>query len=103
MRQLYPDAIPVLPKNVNPNVKKFISIHKDLFRIYAPNEIDLARVDSLVVVDINDWSRLEGMEELVDKDDLEIILWDHHQAAGNIIPGWKCHYEDTGNLTFPST
>ncbi|MCD6272771.1 MAG: CBS domain-containing protein [Deltaproteobacteria bacterium] len=133
---IYPDAIPVLPKNVNPNVKRFISIHKDLFRIYTPKEIDLEKVDSLVVVDINDWGRLEGMETLVDKDGLEIILWDHHQAAGNIIPGWKCHeemganitlmarslkkekkifspihatlfmaglYEDTGNLTFPST
>ncbi len=133
---IYPDAIPVLPKNVNPNVKKFISIHKDLFRIYAPNEIDVAKVDSLVVVDINDWSRLEGMKDLVDKDELEIILWDHHQAAGNITPDWQCHeemganitlmartlkqenktfsfiqatlflaglYEDTGNLTFPST
>ena len=133
---IYPDAIPVLPKNVNPNVKKFISIHKDLFRIYASNEINLEEVDSLVVVDVNDWGRLEGMDALIDKDDLEIILWDHHQSVGNLIPGWKCHetmganitlmartlkkekqtfssihatlfltglYEDTGNLSFPST
>ncbi|WDN87729.1 tRNA nucleotidyltransferase (CCA-adding enzyme) [Desulfosarcina sp. BuS5] len=96
---IYPDAIPVLPKNVNPNVKRFISIHKDLFRIYTSKEIDLEKVDSLVVVDINDWSRLEGMEALVDKDGLEIILWDHHQAAGNIIPGWKCHEEMGANIT----
>jgi len=39
---LYPDAIPVLPKNVNPNVKAFLSLHKDLFNLYSSGEIDLS-------------------------------------------------------------
>ena len=30
---LYPKAIPVLPKIVNPNVKAFLSIHKELFHM----------------------------------------------------------------------
>jgi hypothetical protein len=27
---LYPEAVAVLPKSLNPNVKAFLSIHKDL-------------------------------------------------------------------------
>ena len=28
---IYPDCVPVLPAQVNPNLKPFLSIHKDLF------------------------------------------------------------------------
>jgi nanoRNase/pAp phosphatase (c-di-AMP/oligoRNAs hydrolase) len=33
---IYPEAIPVLPRNVNPNVKAFISIHKNILNLYTP-------------------------------------------------------------------
>jgi len=133
---LYPEAIPVLPKQVNPNVKAFLSIHKDVFETYTFDQIDLDLVKQLVVVDTNKWERLEGMARLKERDDLEIQLWDHHAIRGNIsTPGMISEvigatitlllrrikqehkiltpiqttlfllgiYEDTGNLTFPST
>lgn len=136
VRILYPDAIPVLPKQVNPNVKAFLSIHKDVFKTYTFENVDLNLVNQLVVVDTNKWERLEGMADLKTRTDLEIQLWDHHPIRGNIITPWKvCEvigatttllirrikqerkiltpiqttlfllgiYEDTGNLTFPST
>lgn len=133
---LYPDAVPVLPLNVNPNVKAFLSIHKDLFSMVSSNEINLDEVERLIVVDVNRWERLDRMDGLRHRDDLEIILWDHHSNDGNIRHTWKCQeemgatitlmirqikaqqsvlnpiqatlflaglYEDTGNLTFPSS
>ena len=33
---LYPKAIAVLPNSLNPNVKAFLSIHRNLFEIHAP-------------------------------------------------------------------
>jgi len=87
---LYPDAKPVLPRNLNPNVKAFLSLHKELFRMYAPNEICLDTVKHLVVVDINRWGRLEGLNGLANRDDLEIILWDHHLLDTDILADWKC-------------
>ncbi len=132
---IYPGSLPVLPKTINPNLKAFLSIHKDLFDFYSVNEIDLDDVDTLIVVDTNSWSRLEGMKRLKDRKDLEIILWDHH-VKGDIEAGEVVReemgatitllirelsrlrklitpiqatlflmglYEDTGNLTFPST
>ncbi|MBU1570066.1 MAG: CBS domain-containing protein [Proteobacteria bacterium] len=133
---LYPGAVCVLPKTVNPNVKAFMSIHKDIFDMHSSDEIDLNKVKRLIVVDTNNWSRLGRMNALSKRDDIEIILWDHHKGDGDIKATWKCSeeiganitlmvrrlkkekkmispiqatlfliglYEDTGNLTFPSS
>ncbi len=133
---IYPDAESVIPKTVNPNVKAFMSIHKDIFDFKYLSEISLKSVSSLIVVDTNRWSRLERLTALKQKKDLEIILWDHHQGITDLNPSVS-HiesrganitillkeianrqipltpiqatlfllglYEDTGNLTFPST
>lgn len=78
---LYPDAIPVLPKSMNPNVKAFLSIHKDLFNFKSPKEVVLNEVKTLIVVDACNWNRLEGLNGLKENDDLEIIIWDHHSGS----------------------
>lgn len=132
---IYPDAKPVLPTSINANLKAFLAIHKDLFDIYSPKDIVLDHVDTLIVVDTHSWSRLEGMEPLRKKPDLNIIIWDHHlqgdmkgkvetiretgAAVSLLIQEIKRQkklvtpiqatlflmgiYEDTGNLSFPST
>ncbi len=133
---LYPGCIPVLPRTINPNVKAFLSIHKDLFDIRTADEIDDALVTTLIVVDVNNWKRLGQIKRLKKKQSLQILLWDHHAHNGNIDAQWQCQepvgatitlmirelqarattltpvqatlfmaglYEDTGNLSFPST
>jgi len=133
---VYPGAKPVLPGSVNANLKGFLSIHKDLFDLYSPKEIDLDTVDTLIVVDTHSWDRLDQrLSPLAQKEGLEIIVWDHH-TKGNM-EAKEAHvretgatitmlvqemekqrklltpiqatlflmglYEDTGNLSFPST
>lgn len=132
---LYPDAKPVLPTSINANLKAFLSIHKDLFNFYSPKEITFEHVEKLIVVDTHSWNRLEGMAPLKDRQDLEIIVWDHHtegdmeadekhiketgatvtmlvqelEKQKKLITPIQATlflmglYEDTGNLTFPST
>jgi nanoRNase/pAp phosphatase (c-di-AMP/oligoRNAs hydrolase)/CBS domain-containing protein len=133
---LFPGAMAVLPKNLNPNVKAFLSIHKELFITHTAADVDLKAVDRLIVVDVNSWNRLDRMEPLENRNGIEILLWDHHIETGSIRPSWSCIetvgatttllvrelkkkrkrltpmqatlllagiYEDTGNLTFPST
>jgi tRNA nucleotidyltransferase (CCA-adding enzyme) len=133
---IYPEAVPVLPANLNPNVRQFLSIHKDLFPWSMPRDISWNEVNRLIVVDTNDWKRLEGVKPGDLKPDAEIHLWDHHISPATIDAAWEhCVavgaastlfarrmeeenlpispiqatlflagiYEDTGNLTFPST
>ncbi len=86
---IFPGALAVLPKSLNPNVKAFLSIHKELFEIRTPADIDLRRVERLIVVDANRWSRLDRMEELKHKPGLEVWLWDHHTDRGSIEAGHR--------------
>ena len=132
---LYPGAKAVLPTSINANLKAFLSIHKDLFDLYSPKDITFEHVRTLVVVDTHSWNRLEGMKALKDRQDLDVIIWDHHTEGDieadqkNIIETGATVtmlvkeiekqrklitpiqatlflmglYEDTGNLTLPST
>ncbi len=87
---IHPGAVPVLPKTHNPNIKGFLSIHKDLFNLKAVEDIDLSTVTSLVVVDTNQWERLDRMEALKNNNGLDIIVWDHHENDCNFSAAWKC-------------
>lgn len=87
---LYPGSVGVIPKAVNTNVAKFLSTHKTAFNIVLPNEIDHDQVRRLIVVDTDQWRRLDRMEKLQQRDDLEILLWDHHHNGGDIEANWIC-------------
>ena len=88
---IFPEAVPVLPKQINPNVKAFLSIHKEIFTVYDARQIDLDRVETLIVVDVNRWDRLDGLKSLRKAPGIEIYLWDHHPGAGTIRANWICN------------
>ena len=96
---LYPEAVAVLPRSLNPNVRAFLSIHKDLFDVQAPDEIEFDEVMSLIIVDTNRWDRLDYMDKVKEKHNLEIILWDHHLASGDIDTTWRCEDAVGANIT----
>ena len=96
---LYPEAVPVLPRQVNPNVKAFLSIHKDILKTSSFDDIPLDDVTRLIVVDINSWGRLGRIRGLRKNKNLEIFLWDHHSNVGDIKPTWKCQEPVGANIT----
>ena len=97
---LYPGAVPVLPKAHNPNIKAFLSIHKDHFNLQKVEDIELASVNRLVVVDTNQWGRLDRMDALKENKDLEVIVWDHHdENECDLLPAWKCLEPIGANIT----
>ncbi|TKB10057.1 CBS domain-containing protein [Desulforhopalus sp. IMCC35007] len=87
---LYPGCIGVVPKMTNKNVERFLSTHKTAFNLVLPNEIDHSKVKKLVVLDTDQWHRLDRMSQLRHKEGLEIDLWDHHMTGkGDIEPTWS--------------
>ncbi|MBF0509907.1 MAG: CBS domain-containing protein [Deltaproteobacteria bacterium] len=133
---LYSGVVPVLPKNVNVNASAFLSIHKNLLTARNVDEVDLAAVTKLIVVDANNWARIDGADQLKEIPGLDIHMWDHHPDSPDIRANRVIYeptgaattllalkmmdvgvklspihatlfmagiYEDTGNLTFPST
>ncbi len=96
---LYPGAVGVIPTSVNANVARFLSTHKTAFNIVLPKEVDLRHVSRLIVVDTAQWRRLERMEELRQRNDLEIVLWDHHQNDSDIEAHWRCQEQIGATVT----
>lgn len=96
---LYSEAIPVLPRQINPNAKGFLSIHKDILKTCPSDDVLLEDVKRLIVVDINKWDRLGRIARLKKNKDLEIFLWDHHCDDGDIKPTWKCKERVGANIT----
>lgn len=96
---LYPGCVGVVPKMVNKNVDQFLSTHKTAFNLILPNEVKHEKVTKLIVVDTDQWHRLDRMEKLRDRDSLEIDLWDHHMTSrGDITATWSCQ-EHIGSTT----
>lgn len=92
---LYPGSVGVLPAMVNPEVKQFLGLHGDILRIKSRKETCLDAVTSLIVVDANNWKRLDKMDSLAERDGLEVICWDHHMH-GVTIESSETHREEVG-------
>ncbi len=90
---LYPGAIPILPKAVNPNVRAFLSIHKDVFSFRSPKKALTESITRIIVVDTNSWTRIEGGEDFASETNAEIHVWDHH--------GDTCHIKATWSVQEP--
>jgi len=85
-----------LPRNINPNVKAFLSIHKHIYDFDTVTSINIEQVNSLVIVDTNSWSRIpEKLRGLKQSKNLDIHIWDHHPGQGTITPKALFH-ENTG-------
>ena len=96
---IYPGAVPVLPKTINPNVKAFLSIHKDLFDIKDIKTLNLENVSRLIVVDTNSWERIDiDNAQKKNMNGLKTVLWDHH-PKGDIQADWTCREEIGANIT----
>ena len=88
---LYPGCVGVIPKMTNRNVDQFLSTHKTAFNLILPGEVTPEEVTKLIVVDTDQWHRLDRMEKLRDRDDLDIDIWDHHMTSkGDITATWSC-------------
>ncbi len=92
---LYPDHIRVMPDQASPMVREFLAVHWDMLRLVSRKSIDLSEVTRLVVTDTSSWNRLDRMQELAGKKDLEIHVWDHHLGQTGIEAG-IIRKEETG-------
>lgn len=92
---LYPQGVRILPSQLTPQVREFVSVHWDLLRLKARKNIDIHDIRELVVTDTSNWKRLDSMLELAEKTDVSAIVWDHHPGVGSI-RAFEVHQEEVG-------
>lgn len=81
---IYPDAVRVLPRQVSPTVREFLTVHWDILKLKSRKDADLSGVERIIITDTSNWDRLDNMQELADKKDIEVIIWDHHMNQAGI-------------------
>ena len=130
--KLHPDAIPVLPRNLNRNLQDFLTLYRSALPFRTADELPRRRVSLGIFVDCQSAQLVRGMTQ---KTPVRII--DHHKCRENLPEHYHCWseqvgatttilveqiigrgiqvtpveatllmlgiYEDTGSLTYPST
>lgn len=72
---LFPDALPVLPRQMNRNVRDFYSLYRNRFRFVTADELPKGRVRRAILVDTRSANSPKGTQA-----DTEYIVIDHHAA-----------------------
>ncbi|RMH69921.1 MAG: CBS domain-containing protein [Gemmatimonadetes bacterium] len=97
--KLYPDAIPVRLRSFQPNVKKFLSLHRDIFRFQPIQRIPVDRIHRIILVDTSTLSIVENLAPILTKRDVDVIIYDHHPRPEHAIQANEAIIRNVGATT----
>jgi tRNA nucleotidyltransferase (CCA-adding enzyme) len=81
-RKLYPEAALSMGGAVNRNVREFQALYADLVPVVDPADVELEAVERLVLVDTMHANRLGELAPLCEREDVQVVVFDHHQFDG---------------------
>ncbi|MHB1323443.1 MAG: CBS domain-containing protein [Coriobacteriia bacterium] len=85
--KLYEDTYAVYLGSQNANVREFHNLHEDFVAFTDLKTLDLAAVTRVVMVDTRDPGRIGELGVVVVREDVEVIVYDHHpRQDGDIEP-----------------
>jgi len=92
INRLFPDVVRARIGKVSPPVRDFLALHKDHFELTPIQEINLDTVSRVFFVDVRRADRLTAIEPLLGRikeqdPSLEVIIYDHHEAAPDDLRG----------------
>ncbi len=97
---LYPDPVIVLPGSQEKAVRNYLkSLEGSLLPFAGLKNLDLSRLETLVVVDANQKSRLGQVAELLDHPGVKVHLFDHHSPEECDIKASRKVFADYGSNT----
>src|SRR4051795_9968578 len=77
---LHPGSYVCLHGGANRNVREFFNLHADEIPAVAPGAVDVESVRRLVLVEVTDAKRLGPFADLAEREDVELLAFDHHEA-----------------------
>jgi tRNA nucleotidyltransferase (CCA-adding enzyme) len=99
-KKLYPGATLVFPGSQERNLRNFF-LHSTsyLFNFAKLKHIDLSLIKRLILVDTRQRDRIGKFAEVLDRQDLDIHVYDHHPASEDDIHGHKEVIRNVGATT----
>ncbi len=95
---LYPEGILMYSGKLDKEIKSFINLYKYSLQIYNYGEINVEKIDSLIIVDTNSKNRLGPLKNIIDKN-LNITVYDHHKPSKETITASKMVIKYYGSCT----
>ncbi|MDT8317626.1 MAG: CBS domain-containing protein [bacterium] len=87
-KRLYPDAIAVFPGGVEKSVREFLDRFPITgFEQVKPGSVDLDEVERLIIVDTRQRGRIGRFADIIDRQGLDIHIYDHHPFSHEDIRG----------------
>ncbi len=96
-QKLYPDGVVVFPGSHEKTLRNFfVQSMVYLFNMADIRDIDFQMIRRLVLVDTRQPARIGRFAEILEKEDLEIHIYDHHPPLKNDVKGHLEMLEPTG-------
>lgn len=91
-RKLHPNARLVFSGNTSKNVKEISTLYQDVLNISKAKEIDINEISKLIIVDTSNKNRIGKFKDILNKENVEIYIYDHHTKTDfDIENGIKYH------------
>jgi len=92
--KLYPEAIPVLPRRPNRNLRHFLTLYCDELPFVQANDLPRRPIERVILVDTQALTQLKGMSSQT-----KVRIIDHHAPARELAPGMTYSGGETGATT----
>ncbi len=89
---LYPDAYPLLPRNINRNGRQYLQTYGDELPYITHEELPREPVDKIILVDTQSMITLKGLSS-----ETRVIVYDHHPLKEDPDPDWELHLVNSGS------
>ena len=87
-QKLYPGSVIIFPGSQEKSLRDFfVSSTSYLFNMADPDTIDFSQISKLVIVDTRQKGRLTQVDELLNKKDIKIDIYDHHPDMEGDVTG----------------
>lgn len=91
---LFPDAVPLLPYQLNRNVNEFVTLYRNQFPFRHPKELPRQPVNRAILVDTRTANLPKGIQE-----ETTFLVIDHHSFDKEPPAGWQLWSEAVGANT----
>jgi tRNA nucleotidyltransferase (CCA-adding enzyme) len=98
-KKLHPDALMIFSGKTTNSVNNYMSLYKDRITVKHYSDIDREQVNKVIMVDTRVASRVGLFSEIVERDDVEVVIYDHHLDRTNLIAGANEIIEPVGATT----
>ena len=91
---LEPEALPVLPRRINRNVRGFLTLYGEYFSFTEAGDLRYRNLDRLTIVDTQAPASVKGLTPQT-----AVRLIDHHPHEPGLDPSWSAQVEPLGATT----